>query len=98
MPVDAPFLRTAFSLRRRSSSDFKSSSDMALPGLIIDKAQVYRYWSSIQVDRDAAATMPRVTERLGAVKIFIWKTSVRRHSRFSEHYVPVLVGTSRTNA
>src|SRR5712671_1246028 len=29
IPDDAPFLRAAFSLRRRSSSAFRSSSDMA---------------------------------------------------------------------
>src|SRR5271166_4634029 len=43
MPVDAPFLRAAFSWRRRSSSAFSSSSDMALPGLFGDYLQVYSY-------------------------------------------------------
>src|SRR5262245_42538218 len=33
-PEDAPFLRAAFSARRRSSSAFSSSSDMRLPSCL----------------------------------------------------------------
>src|SRR4051812_13310010 len=47
IPEGAPFLRAAFSLRRRSSSAFSSSSDMASPSLFCDKTEVYRYWRAV---------------------------------------------------
>src|SRR5262249_60725762 len=53
MPEDAPFLSLAFSLRRRSSSAFSSSSDMVLPSLLIRRGEVYRELS-VQGDRDEA--------------------------------------------
>src|SRR5713101_7018909 len=46
IPEDAPFLRAAFSLRRRSSSSFRFSSDMAGPHFRL-LAPLYRCWPAI---------------------------------------------------